>query len=323
MGFMLFWGMILPLSALAKEVTPSPNKPKQENVFVGFHINKVVNVDLKLNTYWVDFYIWFRWKGNIDPTASYEFMNGFEKWGETSVAENENVRILKGGWKYKEIHTELQFHSPFHFGAYPMDQQILTLKVEDKSHPLHELKYIADHANSSYDEDIFIPGWKIDNFDISAKDHKYKTNFGQPGVKKETYSQLTYSLQISRHPRTLFLFKLFLPAAIILVMVFLIYFIPISFFEARVEISITGLLSLIALQMVLNDELPPVGYLTLTDKVYYFTYFLVMCGLIQTVVVYFSFKRDAKLARRIDKASAFFMLMLTPVVLGFLFTVFK
>lgn len=308
-------------TASAAPKSAAPQRPQP--VFVGIYLNKVVNLDLKLNTYWLDFYIWFRWKGPIDPTTSYEFMNTFEKWGETNVAETENSQSLDNGWNYREFHVEVQAHNPFYFESYPLDQLTLRLSIEDKSHNSTALRYIPDTLHTQYNPEIFISGWKVDRQVISTRLHAYETNFGQDNKPKETYSQLNYDLKISRHPHILHLFKLFLPVGIILVMVFVIFFIPISFFDSRVEIAVTGLLSLIALQMVLADNLPPVGYLTLADRVYYMSYFIVMCALIETVWVYFSFKRDDLLARRIDRVAAFVMLALTPLVLASFFTVFK
>ncbi|PKL76566.1 MAG: hypothetical protein CVV27_09590 [Candidatus Melainabacteria bacterium HGW-Melainabacteria-1] len=286
---------------------PSPADPARaatpQKVYAGIYLNKVVALDLKQNTYWMDFYVWFRWKGEPDPTATYELMNTHEKWGGTTVAESEGARKLADGWNYQEFHIEQQFYSPFRFNAYPLDEQILRITIEDKSHTNKVLQYLPDVSSSNYNPEIFIPGWKINKHEIQVNQHTYNTNFGQTGKAVETYSRLNFEIRMTRDPWTLHLFKLFLPIVIILVMVFVIFFIPISFFDSRVEIAITGLLSMIALQMVLNDALPPVGYLTLTDRIYYFSYFVVMCALIETVWVYFSFKRDEYLARRIDRIS--------------------
>ncbi len=311
------------LSTVSSTALSTKPAAKPQKVFVGVYLNRVVNLDLKQNTYWMDLYLWFRWKGDIDPTETYEFMNTFEKWGETNISEKEEVRELAGGWKYKEFHIETQLHNPFHFEPYPLDKQTLRLRIEDKSHNNKVIQYVPDAANSSYNHKIFIPGWKAESYTVALANHVYPTNFGIVGQTPEAYSQINVDLLISRHPQHLHLFKLFLPVAIILVMVFVVFFIPISFFESRVEIAITGLLSLIALQMVLNETLPPVGYLTLTDKVYNFSYFMVMCSLIETVTIYFYFKRNEQLSRQMDRAAAIAMLVTTPVVFILFFTVFR
>lgn len=336
----LFCLMALPMLAQTESpaATPAPDAiaspeapaapqsasaPAPQQVYTGIYLNKVVALDLKENTYWMDFYLWFRWKGEPDPTATFELMNTHEKWVNAMVAESETPRKLPGGWNYQEYHIEQKFYSPFRFNAYPLDEQILRISIEDKSHTNAVLRYVPDAVNSTYNPDIFISGWKINSHALEQIDHTYNTNFGQIGKAPETYSRLNFDIRMTRSPRMLHMFKLFLPIVIILIMVFVIFFIPISFFDSRVEIAITGLLSMIALQMVLNDALPPVGYLTLTDKIYYFSYFVVMCALIETVWVYFSFKRDEYLARRIDTISMIVMMTMIPLSFVLFFTVFK
>ncbi|MEZ0373195.1 MAG: hypothetical protein ACAI44_29150 [Candidatus Sericytochromatia bacterium] len=322
--FLLLW-LLLPLYALSLmfpgRVQAAVKAPSQ--VYVGVYLNKAVALDLKQNTYWMDFYVWFRWKGTPDPTATFELMNSHEKWGGTNVSETEGARLLSNGWNYKEFHIEQQFYSPFRFNAYPLDEQILRITFEDRSHIIKVLQYLPDQVSTGYNPEIFIPGWKINRHELTVDEHTYNTNFGLLKAPNESYSRLNFDVHITRSPRILHLFKLFLPIVIILVMVFVIFFIPISFFDSRVEIAITGLLSMIALQMVLNDALPPVGYLTLTDKIYYFSYFVVMCSLIETVWVYFSFKRDEHVARRIDLISVVFMLTMLPLAFLLFFTVLK
>lgn len=271
----------------------------------------------------MDFYIWFRWKGPIDPTESYEIMNANEKWGATVVAESEKYLELPDGYKYKELRMEYMLHSPLNFSAYPLDEQVLRIQLEDKTYPETVIQYLPDWEESNYSPELFISGWKPMRFEVVSSSHRYDTHFGQPLTNKKNYSRISFNLYIIRHPRHLHLFKLFLPVVIILIMVGVVFFIPISFFESRVEIAVTGLLSLIALQMVLNETLPPVGYLTLTDKVYYLAYFCVLCTLIETVWVYFSFKRDVRLSRRIDHHSALLMLTVMPIVLVLFFTLWR
>ena len=50
-------------------------------VKIGFYPISVHHVDVASNTYDIDTYIWFRWKGEIDPTKTIEFINMVEDWG--------------------------------------------------------------------------------------------------------------------------------------------------------------------------------------------------------------------------------------------------
>src|SRR5262245_30141278 len=54
------------------EEEEQPQGERPERVTIGLFLDHVPVIDLHSNTYIADFYIWFRWKGDIDPTASYE-----------------------------------------------------------------------------------------------------------------------------------------------------------------------------------------------------------------------------------------------------------
>jgi hypothetical protein len=49
--------------------------------------------------------------------------------------------------------------------------------------------------------------------------------------------------------------------------------------DSRVDVGITSLLTIVALQMTYNDNLPDVGYLMLMDKIYLCAYLFVIAGL--------------------------------------------
>jgi hypothetical protein len=56
-----------------------------------------------------------------------------------------------------------------------------------------------------------------------------------------------------------------------------------KYVDARVGIGITALLTIVALQITLNDELPAVDYLLLVDKVYIASYLFVIVALASAV----------------------------------------
>lgn len=304
----VFYGMLgVWSSAQAQE----PVK-KTQTVYVGMYVNSIVELDLKVNVYWVDFYLWFRWNGSIDPSASFEFLNAFEKWGQSIVPEAENTKTLPDGSKIKEFHIEQRFHNQFFFHAYPLDQQKLLIRIEDKTYAKDKLVYVLD-PKTNYNSDIALPGWEVNGQDVKIVDHTYQTDFGDRNQKSMTYSQIEYNLILGRSPQNAYLFKLLLPIVIILLMVCMVFFIPISKFETRIEITITGLLSLIALQIVLNESLPQVGYLTLTDKIYYFAYSSILAMLIETVVVYRVSQDNPDKISWIDRGALAGILILVPL----------
>src|SRR4051794_22617920 len=82
-----------PDAATTAMATPEvePVKPAPEGeaaprkfakVKVGAFINDIQSIDLKLHSYAVDLYVWFKWTDpDIDPADSVEFTNPSELWG--------------------------------------------------------------------------------------------------------------------------------------------------------------------------------------------------------------------------------------------------
>src|SRR3989339_49968 len=68
-----------------------------QQVTVGFYSQNIYELDPASNTYYMDFYVWFKWRGSIDPTAAVEFMNGVEDWGMTKVNEYETPKQFPDG----------------------------------------------------------------------------------------------------------------------------------------------------------------------------------------------------------------------------------
>ncbi|MGV3723329.1 MAG: hypothetical protein ACO1SX_20715, partial [Actinomycetota bacterium] len=54
---------------------------------MGTFLNNVHGLDLKTGTFSADFYLWFRWKGDLSPDA-FEIMNGAETTKEKVVYQH-------------------------------------------------------------------------------------------------------------------------------------------------------------------------------------------------------------------------------------------
>lgn len=298
-----------PQHATTKAIKPS--KPSPQNVYVGLYLHNIIDIDIKLNVYWVNMYLWFRWKGDIDPSKSFEFVNTFEQWGQTLIPESEKYIKQPDGWKYKSFRIEQKFHNPFFLHDYPLDKQELIIKIEDQNHTIDQLRFIAD-PETSYNHKIHIPSWNIISQNSEVTNHFYPLKFGDKQGDTKPYSQFKYTLTVA-HPAFTYLLKILLPITIVLLINSIVFIIPITFFESRVSIIVTNLLSLIALQIVVNDALPPVGYIVLSDKLYYIAYLVVLITLIETVIVHYFHQIKTKWSQRLDSISLFSVLLLTPM----------
>ncbi|MBI2608824.1 MAG: hypothetical protein HYW47_04395 [Deltaproteobacteria bacterium] len=286
-------------------------RAESQDVYVGIFLNDVINVDLRTNTYIFDFYLWFRWQGEKDPSDSFEFINASDTWSHTWEKTYETPKLIHG-WKYQSLHINGNFHHPFFLGSYPLDEQDLVVGIEDVTSNQEGIRYIADVENTSYRKDINMPSWNILNHSIVAAPYTYPTSFGDPQnlEKPDRYSRVTFKVRISRN-KQLYLFKMLLPILIVLLCTFILFLINPEYSDARLALAITALVSAVALHITVSGDLPQVGYLVLIDKIYNLCYFAIFLALAETV--YTTYLKDKGLivrAKKLDKISFVGLLVL-------------
>lgn len=260
------------------------NAPPQ-NVYVGLYLNNISNINLPENTFNADFYIWFRWKGKIDPSKTFEFTNSFENWGLTQTPAYDSPKVLPDGFNYQAIRVQGKFICKFDLHSYPLDKHSLNIEIEDSQYHSSYLSYIADNKKSDFERNLIVPGWRINNLTNNTFIYDYKSNFGDNSraAEFEKYFRYKYTVDIER-PQWLFLIKTIVPIFIVLISVFTVFFIHPFYIEVRSGIVITALLSAVALQITASSDLGPVGYLVLIDKIYNISYIVTILALVETVV---------------------------------------
>ncbi|MBI4859891.1 MAG: hypothetical protein HY815_06460, partial [Candidatus Riflebacteria bacterium] len=254
-------------------------------VTVGVYLQNVNDIDVKSSIFMLDFYIWFRWKGPIDPSASFEFTNVVERWGMTRETIYPAVVSLPDGSQYQCFHIQGKFNHKFDLREYPLDRQRLPIQVEDNQYQVDVMRYEADTASSRYDLNISIPGWQIDGEQAEAQKYVYRSTFGRPQAPgaNETYSRFTYTLHISR-PWWAYLFRMLVPLLVIIFSSLVVFFLSPMYADARTSIAITALLSAVALHLTVSTDLPQVGYIRLIDKIYNLAYAVIFVTLGESVV---------------------------------------
>lgn len=149
-------------SDLATDIRPLTAIPADaEQVTTGIFAMNLYDIDASRNTYYLDFYIWFRWRGDIDPTDSLELANGVEDWGVSSVPVYEEPEELPDGSSYQAWRVEGRFVQPLALDRYPLDRHNLSVLVENSVYTTDQLVYVADTEESGYSSTLAVPDWEI------------------------------------------------------------------------------------------------------------------------------------------------------------------
>ncbi len=278
--------------------------PLQKSLFgqpahAGIYLMNVYDLSLDENSYYADFYLWFKWKGDIDA-SNIEFVNALEKWGMTMTNFEDSIILLADGSSYQGFRVEGRFAHPFILERFPLDVHELQIHVENPDYPLDSLVYLPDTAaahnpqpgkwqpprkatRNLFRPELNLAGWKIQGASLSSKAHAYGTDFGNPDNPAETFSDLVFTFTIAR-PVSYFLLKLLLPLTIVMFAAFgALLFFP-SYVDARISLPVGSLLTAVFLQQGYTSALPDVGYMVLMDKIYLLAFALIAAVMLQLIL---------------------------------------
>jgi len=255
-----------------------------EKVYVGFYPTAIYDLNVQSSTYYFLGYVWLRWKGTIDPTASLEFTNAVEHWGLTKKVFNNPPERLPDGSLYQIMLVQGRFYQNFRLHDFPLDRQTLSITIEDGNRGVDELVYVPDKSDIGYAARMRIHGWDILGWRTRQTLQDYASNFGETGSgARSKYAGLRFDLVIRRAPN-FFLWKLLLPLVIVLCANWLVLLLRPDLVDVRTALAATSLLTLVFLQKAYSDSLPSVGSLMLMDKIYIMAYLVVLCTLAQVVM---------------------------------------
>ncbi|MBL8957251.1 MAG: hypothetical protein JNK82_41140 [Myxococcaceae bacterium] len=312
---MLALALVVSLTAAAEGEALGP-----QQVYVGVYMHHVPEIDLKTSTYLADFFIWFRWKGPHDPTQTLEWTNLADASAltRTFIFADESGGSkpveLPDGSLHQQIHIQGRFTHPFSIERYPFDEQEIVFEIEDNQLQVGELVYVPDPVGKSALHPGFaLAGWEVGDLTLAVSQARYDTNFGDLRVKanEQTFAHLTAKLHVKR-PIWSSLVKTIVPILIVLLITLVVFLIDGKYFDARMGLGITTLISAVALQLTSSASLPDVGYVVLLDKIYNVSYFIIFVALLESVVaVRLVDQEQSARAQRIDRTTLALSLLLS------------
>jgi hypothetical protein len=241
----------------------------------------------------VMFYWWLR-VDSADITADYSEISAIEFINAESEVEIDLQQYDTANSAYYVVGTckgLFPYKADYH--KFPYDIQSLNIAVENKLLNSDDIVYVPDDLTTPINlfKDHRIEILNGDQFKIAAltavsDPYTYKTNFGDPSVEPhETYSRIEFTLKINRDPVGI-MQKLALPLLVVLILAYLVFYIPDFEIGTASALTVTALLAAIAFQWTLNDALPKVSYLTLVDRIFYMVYIYIFYAMFQTVITY-------------------------------------
>jgi hypothetical protein len=248
-------------------ITPS-SEMNPERLTTGVYLLNIGKIDLQTGSYDLDFYFWLSTASNstLDFTKqkpAFDFMNSMNAKVEPSRTEP----------NYYEVRVKGTFLKNMDFRNYPFDTQQVTVEVEGFE-TVDRLVFVPDTASSGYDGLVNVPGWNLGKTEQSVIVHQYPD---------QSYSRYIFSFDIQRAALSAFLKTIF-PVIIITTIAMLAFWMSPTNFPPRIGLAASTLLAAVAAHLAAASQLPPIGYLTLMDKVMIVAYALFLNNLVSMVL---------------------------------------
>lgn len=265
-----------------------------EKVYTGVYVDNVKSLSLKDDTWTVDFYIWFNWNGHYNP-GNFQIID----------ASNVNIVQLKNSTEdnqnYSLYKVTATISKTFDMFRFPVDQQFLTIDIQDSEQGRQNLVYIPDNADSIVGPEVIIPGYTIDGVNTTEKPYLYNSTMGDSTLNNNTtiFSQLRSGILVSREDLTL----LFLTLIGIFMAVFVaLMSLLLSVTDNRSRISMeTASMFVGVTSLILVTSLSPVGVITVGHLITIVGLLIISLCILETVIAINYHKNGKeKLTRRLD-----------------------
>ncbi|MFN8475879.1 MAG: ABC transporter substrate-binding protein [Anaerolineae bacterium] len=296
-------------------------------VYTGATINELSDLDARAGTAKLDFYLWFRYRGDDDVT-NIAFINADDN-GLTLGEPIEQATI--DGMKYRLYRVRGNFRQDLDFHDYPFDRQKIGVRFQNAQLPRDEVIYVVDTTGMAHDGDVanaqggrdFV---NIDNWHLRGAVELFQTtigqksNFGDPRLfntnSKLEFSEFSLSAELGRDLLS-FLVRNLLPLALILIILYIsLFFSHEDQTTDRVSTAVTVLLTAAVLLAAIYGSLPEVGYTVAIEYGFYGFFGLTLAAVFLALIGSRLYKQGhEEILDRIDLAAR---IIFPLVVLAFL-----
>jgi len=271
-------------------------------VYTGLDFYRINSVDIPGQNFDVEFFIWYRWMGDID-VQNIDFLNGiYGIEDKTEVLREDRT----GPVNYLCYKIKGTYLTPYDVRLFPFDTQHLPITVSHKSKDANQIMLVLDEKNLSHAtlHEIYPEEWDYVGREDYSGTHALSSTFGDPNYTGGD-SQVEFSIYQTNIiiKRILFpyMVTLFLPFFIMVIVSLFVFLIPTTQFDARISLVMTALLSVLVFHLSQEEAWPNVGYLVAADKYFMTAYILTFALILETIMANWLVIRDrTELAVKLD-----------------------
>jgi len=198
----------------------------------------------------------------------------------------------------KKIEGIFGIKNNFNLSSFPFDKQKLSLQIVDGAYNLDQRNiFISERTHwflNQFVEKNEISGWNIKGYELNP--FQYQSAFH---MQDDFSDGLRLDILIERK-HSYYIFKVILPILLILSLCWSVVWIHPRELESRLTITIVCLLSLIAYNFVIDEELPKLEYLTVLDWIILISYVYAAIPNFLTIASFRFFQTNEQLSIKLE-----------------------
>ena len=314
------------------DLNPLSTKPKSEGpieVQVGYSIINITDINEKAETVDFDGAIYLRWRDkrlaykpdslneNLDYGDSPEIsFNGpfrvqelYEGWRPYFYIANgignrkinsQSIGIYPDGTVLYSEFFDLRLETPMDLRLYPFDAQTFSIFIHPTGYSRDELIFIPNESLSyTWNKNLGIAEWER----LGDKITESEVYLNKHDGNEKAISELEISLNVKRMPLHV-IFSIIFPMALLVSLTWVVFWLHKQSVSDRVQILFTGILSVVAYYIIIQDSIPKISYLTLIDIFVIESFLILSASVILTLVIGKLDEHGKKeLGNRLDKVS--------------------
>lgn len=180
--------------------------------------------------------------------------------------------------------------TPMDLRTFPFDSQRLEVYLHPYNYQNNEVVLVNESGmQGMWEQDKGIAEWTKQGINIRDNTAEYV----RAGGYKQYYSELVVDINISRRPGHI-LFSIVLPLVILVALTWCVFWMDEETISSRVNISLVGILSVVAYYFVILGNVPRIPYLTMMDTFMISTFIT----LAATVVISFVVEKQNRAGRK-------------------------
>lgn len=296
----------------------------QRVVYTGIDINQITRVETSKGTFGADFYLWFRYAGD-DAVRDVDLNSA----GEKSPYDAKNPLLYQeiNGLHYSLYRVRGDFRASYDFHDYPFDSQTLVIRLTNPRMTREQVIYAIDtfglrlpQPSGGVSQFRPLANWNFIDVRHQSDTLTSHSTRGQPGAFHGNYeTQFSgFNVVVGVRRKTLvFLVKTLLPLLLLVLVVYVTLYFPVSLTKERLMVAISAMLASAVLLTAINTQLTDVGYTTAIEYGFYAFFGLCLyCVIAGLITEKLHARKNTGLAARFDIAARITYPVITLAVFG-------